>query len=100
MGSEMNKLSAQLTAILIGNSDGMGLAATQRLLAAGWNITGVSRSDSPIKDATYRHHVADVSDATYVELMNDLVRTKSYDLCIYFAGIGELLDPLDMRAVA
>lgn len=100
MEPKVKELSDLPKAILIGNSDGMGLAATQRLLAAGWDITGVSRSDSPIKDAAYRHHVADVSETAYVDLMNELVQIKSYDLCIYFAGIGELLDPLDMRAEA
>lgn len=38
-------------AMLVGNSDGIGLAATKRLLAAGWDITGVSRSESPLSGA-------------------------------------------------
>jgi short-subunit dehydrogenase len=83
-------------ALLVGNSDGIGLATTQRLLAAGWNIIGVSRSESPITSTTYHHRVADVSDSKYSELINDLVLESPFHLCIYFVGIGELLDPLDM----
>ena len=86
----------QPKAMLVGNSDGIGLATTRRLLAAGWDIIGVSRSESPITSATYHHRVADVSDNKYSDLMDELVLKGSLDLCIYFVGIGELLDPLDM----
>lgn len=87
-------------AILIGNSDGIGLAATKRLLAAGWDITGVSRSKSPLSNTAYNHYVADVSDSRYSELMDELVMQDPFDLCGYFVGIGELLDPLDMSGEA
>jgi short-subunit dehydrogenase len=85
-----------LRAILVGNSDGIGLATTKRLLAAGWNIVGISRSKSPITDTHYNHRVMDVSDIRYSDQMADIVMTGPVDLCIYFAGIGELLDPFDM----
>ena len=83
-------------AMLVGNSDGIGLATTRRLLSAGWDITGVSRSESPIADMAYRHRVADVGDSRYPDVMDELVLKGPLDLCIYFAGIGELLDPLNM----
>jgi NAD(P)-dependent dehydrogenase (short-subunit alcohol dehydrogenase family) len=86
--------------LLVGNSDGIGLATTRRLLAAGWNIIGVSKSESPISSAAYLHRLADVGDSRYSDLMNELVMKNSLDLCIYFVGIGELLDPLDMSAEA
>lgn len=86
----------QRHALLIGNSDGIGLATTRRLLAAGWNITGISKSESPIRNKTYHHHVADVSGSKYAELLDQLVLKYSFNLCIYFVGIGELLDVLDM----
>ncbi len=87
-------------AMLVGNSDGIGLAITRRLLAAGWDIVGVSKSASPIANAAYQHHLADVSDAAYPGLLDDLVGQGRLDLCIYCAGIGELLDPLDMSREA
>ena len=86
----------QSRALLVGNSDGIGLAATRRLLEGGWNIIGVSRSDSPIKNTAYHHRVIDVGDNNYLELIDGLLRKGSLDLCIYFVGIGELLDPTNM----
>lgn len=86
----------QSRGMLVGNSDGIGLATTKRLLAAGWDIIGVSKSQSPITGASYQHRVADVSDSNYSKLMDELASKDSLDLCIYFVGIGELLNPLDM----
>ena len=86
----------QLKAIMVGNSDGIGLATKRKLLTAGWDIIGISRSESPITSATYHHQVADVSNSKYSELLDKLLLECSLNLCIYFAGIGELLDPLDM----
>lgn len=96
----MKESRPQPTALLIGNSDGIGLATTRRLLAAGWDVIGVSRSASPIADTAYRHRIADVTDPGYTDLMAELVRGDSLDLCVYFVGIGEILDPLDMSAEA
>jgi short-subunit dehydrogenase len=90
----------RLKAMLVGNSDGIGLATTRRLLAAGWDIIGISRSESPVTSATYNHHVADVSDSQYSELIEGLVLESPLDLCIYFVGIGEQLDPLNMSGEA
>ncbi len=87
-------------ALLIGNSDGIGLATTRRLLGAGWDITGVSRSESPLSASDYDHRVADVCDPEYPELIDELARKGPLDLCIYLAGIGELLDPRNMGTEA
>jgi short-subunit dehydrogenase len=83
-------------ALFIGNSDGIGLATTRRLLKDGWEIVGISKSDSPLSDDNYQHHVADVTESRYAELLNKLVQEKQFDLCIYFAGIGEFLNLEDM----
>ncbi len=84
-------------ALLVGNSDGIGLAATKRLLTAEWNIVGISQSESTIRNPQYHHRVADVGDSKYPDLLNELLLEYSFDLCIYFAGIGERLDFKDMR---
>ncbi|MBM9616996.1 SDR family NAD(P)-dependent oxidoreductase [Desulfobulbus rhabdoformis] len=84
-------------ALMIGNSDGIGLAATERLLADEWNIIGISRSESPIKNTNYQHCIADIGDKKYTELLDKLILEHSFDLCIYFAGIGELLDFKNMK---
>jgi short-subunit dehydrogenase len=86
--------------LLVGNSDGMGLETTRRLLAGGWDVVGVSRSKSPLDNAAYRHRVLDVGDSRYPELLGELVRDVPLDLCIYFAGIGTFIDLTDMSGEA
>ena len=83
-------------ALIVGNSDGIGLATTRRLLDAGWNIAGVSRSQSPITDTNYDHKVADVSGDGYPDLLKELSLEYSFNLCIYCVGVGELLNLSDM----
>ena len=86
----------QLKALMVGNSDGIGLATTKRLLIAGWHVCGISRSESPIKNTSYHHRISDVSRREYPELLSELLLEGPLDLCIYFVGIGELLNPFDM----
>jgi len=84
-------------ALLIGNSDGIGLETTKRLLSLGWEIKGVSRSDSPITNSKYYHKILDVSENMYLKKLKDLISDNQLDLCIYFVGIGELLDFKNME---
>jgi len=84
-------------ALMIGNSDGIGLAATEKLLTDAWDIVGISKSESPIEDTNYHHYIADIGDKKYTELLDELIFEHSFDLCIYFAGIGELLDFQNMK---
>lgn len=80
-------------ALVIGNSDGIGLALTRALLADGWDVTGLSRSASPIDARGYRHHLADVCEPAYAKRLFDVVsKLPGLDVCVYCVGIGELLD--------
>ena len=75
-------------ALFIGNSDGIGLATTMELLKREWNVVGISRSESPIKNPSYEHIVADVQDDEYpVRLRTVLERGEPVDLCVYCVGI-------------
>ena len=85
-------------ALVIGNSDGIGLHSTRRLLDRGWRITGVSRRASPVVHDRYQHHVLDVSDRDYVEKLHATLGQEPVDTCIYCAGIGGPLDPQDLRS--
>jgi short-subunit dehydrogenase len=91
-------LSSSRHALVIGNSDGIGLHSTRRLLDRGWRVTGVSRRASPVVDAAYRHHVLDVCDRGYVEKLRAILGQKAVDTCIYCAGIGGPVDPQDLRS--
>jgi NAD(P)-dependent dehydrogenase (short-subunit alcohol dehydrogenase family) len=76
-------------ALLIGNSDGIGLAMTDRLLERGFAVTGVSRSPSPVSHQAYRHVVCDVSSADYGARLDAALPSDRIRLCVYCAGIGE-----------
>ena len=84
-------------ALLIGNSDGIGLAVTRELLQRGWKVIGISRSESQIKGPSYEHITAEVQTDEYLlKLKSVLGREEPLDLCIFCAGIGELLDLSNM----
>ena len=86
-------------ALLIGNSDGIGLATTKELLKQGWEVIGISRSNSPLADSNYEHFVNAVQkDEFPAKLKSILQKSTPVDLCIYCAGIGELLDPSNMES--
>lgn len=86
------------TAILVGNSDGIGLATTRELLDREWRVIGVSRSGSSVDHPDYQHFQKEVQEQSFSEDLKSIVQeNQPVDLCIYCAGIGELLDPLDMK---
>jgi short-subunit dehydrogenase len=88
-------------ALIIGNSDGIGLATTKELLKRGWNVVGISRSESPVKDPAYEHIVAEVQDGQYPLILKSVLEKGGrVDLCVYCAGIGEMLDLSDMGSEA
>jgi short-subunit dehydrogenase len=87
--------------LVIGNSDGIGLATTRELLKQGWKVVGISRSASPIKDPAYEHIVAEVQDDGYPVIVKSVLeKAAPVDLCVYCTGIGEMLDLSDMGGEA
>ncbi len=85
-------------AIVIGSSDGIGLALTRELLKQGWKVIGLSRSQSKIKNRFYAHHVVEVQKEIYLQVLeSELNNIKTIDLCVYCPGIGELLDTTKMQ---
>jgi len=85
-------------ALIIGNSDGIGLALSKELLKRGWKVLGISRSASPIENPSYEHIQAEVQDANYQATLRSIVETwETIELCIYCAGIGELFDLENME---
>jgi len=96
-GAYTARVSDAPRTLIVGNSDGIGLAVTRRLLAAGHDVTGVSRRASPIEAERYTHLVADVAAADFRPTIRQLAaRRGPFGLCIYCAGIGEPLDVADL----
>jgi short-subunit dehydrogenase len=86
-------------AIVIGNTDGIGLALTRRLLSDGWTVTGLSRRTAAVEHDRYVHVAVDVTAAGYPgELARALAAAGRVDLCVYAAGVGDLLDLDDLAA--
>jgi NAD(P)-dependent dehydrogenase (short-subunit alcohol dehydrogenase family) len=80
----------QANVLVVGNSDGVGLALTQRLLDQGYHVEGISRSVSSIEHAQYRHTLCDVTDPRYVGVLGAIVeRVGHIEHAVYCAGIGE-----------
>jgi short-subunit dehydrogenase len=84
-------------ALIVGNSDGIGLEVTRRLLNGGWGVTGISRSESPVEHSSYTHYVADVTRDEFVPILRERLNSGAPDLFIYSAGIGEPCDPKNME---
>ena len=81
-------------AFIVGNTDGIGLALTRRLLGDGWSVVGLSRRASPVEDAPAIGMRSPTSRRRDYRpaLQSLLTREGPFDVCVYCAGIGELLD--------
>ena len=85
-------------ALLIGNSDGIGLATTTELLKREWKVVGISKSGSLIENPSYEHIVAKVQDDEYLTVLKSVLeKSEPFDLCVFCAGIGEMLNLFNME---
>jgi NAD(P)-dependent dehydrogenase (short-subunit alcohol dehydrogenase family) len=81
------------TVLVVGCSDGIGLALVRRLLGRGASVIGVSRRESPVADPRYQHHSMDAADSAYGAQLAALVgRFTDLEACVYSAGIGHPFD--------
>jgi NAD(P)-dependent dehydrogenase (short-subunit alcohol dehydrogenase family) len=79
-------------AVIIGNSDGIGLALTRALLERSWVVRGLSRSPSPVEHASYHHTIMDVRKPEFPDALGRLLEVGDTRLVIYCAGIGSPFD--------
>lgn len=77
-------------AVVVGSSDGIGLAVARALTEEGWRVTGMSRREGP-----YTHVVVDVTSPAYREKLRGV---GDADICVYCAGIGDRLDLNDLES--
>jgi NAD(P)-dependent dehydrogenase (short-subunit alcohol dehydrogenase family) len=82
-----------MRALIVGGSDGIGLAVARLLLERGWQVATVSRRAAPIAHERHSSRVIDVTDPGYRAELATLIDGAPIDVCVYCAGIGELLDP-------
>ena len=83
----------KMNAVVVGNSDGIGLEVTNKLLHQGWKGIGLSRSNSRINNDRYEHHVVEVHQAGYPIILESVLKVLDHiNLCLYCPGIGERLD--------
>lgn len=79
------------TALVIGSSDGIGLALVRALVAADWRVIGVSRRPTEVEGADSA--VLDVRAVGYRAELGELIdRAGPIDVCVYCAGVGQSLD--------
>ena len=82
-----------MKALVIGNSNGIGLELTSRLLDLHYEVIGISKSPSSLVHEKYRHMIFDVSSSTFRTFLEETISPiHSLEICIYCAGIGNKIN--------
>ena len=85
--------------LIIGCSDGIGLATARRLVADGWRVVGISRSKGPLEAPAYHHEVIDVATPDYRSRLAEIISCLGpFEACVYCAGIGARHDLTNLDA--
>ncbi|POD93388.1 SDR family NAD(P)-dependent oxidoreductase [Pectobacterium odoriferum] len=72
-------------ALITGSSSGIGAAITQKLLAEGWRVTGLSRKPGNYSHPNFTHRAVDIMDTPALTAMLDEI--TQVDAVIHAAGI-------------
>jgi 3-oxoacyl-[acyl-carrier protein] reductase len=72
-------------AVVTGSSSGIGRAVAERLLADGWQVTGVDRAPAAITHPAFTHLAADLADAQATERTAAALGTP--DALVHAAGV-------------
>lgn len=80
-------------ALLLGNSDGIGLALTRRLLAGGWQVASLSLRQCP-QAGLLAHRIVDAASSGFASGLQELVTAHGpFDVCVFLIGRGNDFDP-------
>lgn len=72
-------------ALITGSSSGIGAAITQKLLAEGWRVTGLSRKPGDYSHPHFTHRAVDIMDTPALTAILDEI--AQVDAVIHAAGI-------------
>jgi 3-oxoacyl-[acyl-carrier protein] reductase len=72
-------------AVVTGSSSGIGRAVAERLLADGWQVTGLDRAPAAISHQAFTHVAADLADAQATEHTAAALGTP--DALVHAAGV-------------
>lgn len=72
-------------AVVTGASSGIGLAIAERLLADGWQVTGLQRGRPPITDARFEAVAVDLGDGAALDAV--LARLAAPQALVHAAGL-------------
>ena len=75
-------------ALVTGASEGIGRAFARMLTEAGYEVTAVARNEARLKELDARAVVADLTDASDLSRVCDLLRSEKFDLLVNNAGLG------------
>jgi len=89
-------------AVVTGASSGIGKAIAQRLLTLSYNVIGVSRTISDIKDANFTSVQADLTDYKETIKLCEQLKRQPISLLVNAAGFGkfEPHEELSARTIA
>lgn len=94
----MNERNVSAHCVLTGAASGIGLALAERLLAAGWRVTGVDIAPTAIKNhAQYRHLVCDLSDPAALHALCAGLGSCGPTALVHCAGLVRTGGALDTR---
>ncbi|CAB3731093.1 SDR family NAD(P)-dependent oxidoreductase [Achromobacter piechaudii] len=94
----MIERNASTHCVLTGAASGIGLALAERLLAAGWQVTGVDIAPAAITDnAQYLHLVCDLSDPVALQALCARLDGCNPTAFVHCAGLVRTGGALDTR---
>jgi NAD(P)-dependent dehydrogenase (short-subunit alcohol dehydrogenase family) len=79
--------------LVVGSSDGIGLALARLLVDDGWFVAGVSRSTTETLGENHEHIILDVRAPDFRQELGALCdRLGPFHAVVYCAGVGDLLE--------
>jgi NAD(P)-dependent dehydrogenase (short-subunit alcohol dehydrogenase family) len=83
-------------ALIVGGTSGLGLAVTERLLSAGYQVTTVGRRSAP--QGVARHYVCDLGDChAWRHTLRHIVENHSeFTVTAFIAGFARAVSPGDV----